>query len=89
MAPERGGGVVVWPRGYSLRREGGEFLVLDGRGDAVAEVGEEVRMGGQITQEEAWPTSGAARRNFEEERKELGVPDGCRGPLRVSSGVVG
>jgi hypothetical protein len=89
MAPDRGGGVVVWPHGYSLRREGNEVLVLNSRGEVVAKVGEEVRMGGgQITQEEAGPMLEAARRNFEEEREELGVPDGCRGPLWVSSGVV-
>ena len=89
MAPDGRGGLVVWPHGYSLRREGDEILVLNGRGEAVAEVGEEVRMGGgQITQEEAGPTPGAARRAFEEKRGELGVPERCRGPLWVSSEVV-
>lgn len=87
MAP---GGVVVWPYGYSLRGEDGEILVLNGRDEVVAKVGDEVRMGGgQITQEEAGPTPEAARRAFEEKRGELGVPDRCRGPLWVSSGVVG
>ena len=80
----------MWPHGYSLRSEGGDILVLDGRGEVAAKVGEEVRMGGgQITQEEAGPTPEAARRAFEEKRKELGVPDQCRGPLWVSSGVIG
>ena len=89
MAPDGGGGLVVWPHGYSLRREGDEILVLNGRDEVVAKVGEEVRMGGgQITQEEAGPMPEAARRTFEEKRRQLGVPDGCRGPLWVSSGVV-
>ena len=89
MAPDGGGGVVVWPYGYSLRREGGEVVVLNGRDEVVASVGEEVRMGGgQITREEAGPTPEAASRAFEEKRGELGVPDRCRGPLWVSSGVV-
>ena len=58
-APDGGGGLVVWPHGYSPRRESGEVLVLDGRGEAVAKVGEEVRMGGgQTTREEAGPTPG-------------------------------
>ena len=87
MAP---GGVVVWPHGYSLRREGGEVLVLSGRDEVVAKVGEEVRMGGgQITREEAGPTPEATGRAFEEKWKELGVPNRCGGPLWVSSGLVG
>lgn len=90
MAPSGGGGVVVWPYGYSLRREDGEIVVLNGRDEVVAKVGDEVRMGGgQITKEEAGLTPEAARRAFEEQRGELGVPDRCRGPLWVSSGVVG
>ena len=90
MAPNGGGGLVVWPYGYSLRREDGEILVSNGRDEVVAKVGDEVRMGGgQITQQEAGATPEAARRAFEEKRRELGVPDRCRGPLWVSSGVVG
>ncbi len=89
MAPDGRGGLVVWPHGYSPRREGDGILVLDGRGEAVAKIGEEVRIGGgQITREEAGPTAGAARQAFEEKREDLGVPDGCRGPLWVSSEVV-
>ena len=82
MAPDEGGGLVVWPHGYSLRSEGGDILVLDGRGEVAAKVGEEVRMGGgQITQDAAGPTPEVARRAFAEKRGELGVPDRCRGPL--------
>ena len=81
--------VVVWPYGYSLSRKGGEIRILNEKGKVVARVGEEVRMGGgEITQAEAGPTPEAARRQFEEKRGELGVPDQCRGPLWVSSGVI-
>lgn len=34
--------MVVWPYGYSLKRERGEILVLNGKGKIVAKV----RMGG-------------------------------------------
>ena len=81
--------VVVWPYGYSLSRKEGEVLILDEKGRVVARVGEVARMGGgEITQEEAGPTPEAARRQFEEKRGELGVPDRCQGPLWVSSGVL-
>ena len=81
--------VVVWPYGYSLSRKNGEIRVLNERGKVMARVGEKVRMGGgEITQAEAGPTPEAARRQFEEKRRELGVPDQCRGPLWVSSGVI-
>ena len=81
--------VVVWPYGYSLSRKDGEIRILNEKGKVVAQVGEEVRIGGgEITQAEAGPTPEAARRQFEEKRGELGVPNRCRGPLWVSSGVV-
>ena len=74
--------VVVWPHGYSLSRKGGEVLILDEKGRVVARVGEVARMGGgEIRRED----SGG---HFEETRGELGVPDRCRGPLWISSGVI-
>ena len=81
--------VVVWPHGYSLSRKGGEVLILDEKGKVVARVGGKARMGGgEIRREDSGPTPEAARRQFEEKRGELGVPDRCRGPLWVSSGVI-
>ena len=89
MGTGRYGDVVVWPYGYSLSRGNGEIRVVNASGKVVAKVGDEVSMGGgQITQGEAGPTPEAARRQFEEKRGELGVPDRCRGPLWVSSGVI-
>jgi hypothetical protein len=89
MGTRRYADVVVWPYGYSLSREGGRIYILNEKRKVVARVGEEVRMGGgEITQAEAGPTPETARRQFEEKRGELGVPDQCRGPLWVSSGVI-
>ena len=74
--------VVVWPHGYSLSRKNGEVLILDEKDKVVARVGETVSMGGgEIRRED----SGG---QFEERRGELGVPDRCRGPLWLSSGVI-
>ncbi len=75
--------VVVWPYEYSLGRgENGKILVLNEDGEAEASIGDEVRVGGgQITRGEAGPTPEAARREFMEQRKNLEVPDQCRGSL--------
>ncbi len=81
--------VVVWAYGYSLSRENGKIRVVNASCEVAAKAGDEVSMGaGQISQGEAGPTPEAARQQFEEKPGELGVPDRCRGPLGVSSGVI-
>lgn len=45
----------IWPPEYTLRVEGEQVLVLDGEGQVVARVGEEVSMsGGQISMTDEW-----------------------------------
>lgn len=80
---------VGWPYGYSLRRRGGEVLILDDRGNVKAKVGDRVRIsGGETRQNEAGPTPEAAQRSFERRRRQAGVPDQCRGPLWGAGSVV-
>ena len=43
------GDLLVWPADFTLKSEHGVLEILDGSGQAVAQVGEEVRMaGGQV-----------------------------------------
>jgi len=44
--PKDLGTIPVWPAGYGLDTSGGEVRILDEEGRVVAEVGEEVYMGG-------------------------------------------
>ena len=81
--------VVVWPYGYSLQRRGGEVLILNSEGETKARVGDRVRIsGGETSKDEIGPNPEAARRNFEERRRQSGVPDQCRGPLWGAGPVV-
>jgi len=69
------GDLPVWPPGWELSIEGREVRVLDGTGRVVVQVGDVVRMGGgQITRA---GTGGG----YERLRRELGVPEGCPGPI--------
>jgi hypothetical protein len=40
------GGLILWPYGYSLKIEGKEVWIIDDKGQAVARVGDRVKMGG-------------------------------------------
>ena len=40
---------VVWPAGYSLTDEGGDTWLVDDSGSLIARIGDQVRMGGGIT----------------------------------------
>lgn len=65
----------IWPPGYSLSAKGGEMRVLDHRDRVVAGVGEWVTMtGGETRRGEAGP-------GYWETRRELGVPEACKGPF--------
>ena len=71
------GDLPVWPPGWELSIEGREVRVLDDRGRVVAQVGDVVRMGGgQITR-------GGTGGGYERLRRELGVPEGCPGPIWI------
>jgi hypothetical protein len=44
--PQDPGFVPIWPSDYGLDTEGDKLQILDGKGKVVAQVGEEVSMGG-------------------------------------------
>lgn len=89
---EKGGELPVWPHAYALVVRSGELTILDGDGEAVARVGDVVSMGGgQVTAQDGPP--GKSKQVFEKRRRELGIPDRCRGilwmvgpPVRVVGG---
>lgn len=77
--------VVVWPYGYSLSRDGRRILLHNSKGEIVARVGDEVRMGGgQISKNGLASTPEEERSAFEKYREKMGVPDRCKGSLWVA-----
>lgn len=77
----RRGDLPVWPYEYSLTVKEGEMVILNGDGRVEARIGDRVEVGGGQVETGAGSTPEAARRGFEERRRELGIPDKCRGSL--------
>ncbi len=77
-----GSHLPVWPHDYSLSTENGDIRLLDGEGRIAARLGDVVRVGGgEIRQSQAGPKPEQARRNYQQQRRELNVPPSCPGPL--------
>ena len=72
-----GSHVLIWPYGFSVRGEGKEIQVLDGEGNAVAIVGEVIKVGG-----------GDATLEIAEQYTGNVFPDGLAGPYWIVSEVV-
>jgi hypothetical protein len=81
-SPEGVSDVVVWPYGYSLSESGGEIRILNEDGEVEAQVGDVVRMGGGLIIEDEFARAPVElKQAFREKRKELGVPNQCRGSI--------
>lgn len=92
MKHQEGAGshLPVWPHDYSLSTEEDKVRLLDDKGRVAARLGDIVRVGGgEIRQSEAGSTPEQARRNYQEQRRELNVPASCAGPLWLIADVDG
>lgn len=69
------GSLPIWPPGYALRAEGGDVRVVDGRGQVVARVGDEVRAGRGED-----PGSSLEGVGYLDERSQRELPRRCPGP---------
>ena len=67
------GNLLMWTADFTLRSQGGVLEVLDGTGQVVARVGEEVRMGG----------GEVSYVGHLGEYVELQLPPGCPGPYWI------
>ena len=69
--------MIVWPYGYSVCVEGNRMVIRNEKGEAVARVGDFVRVGG-----------GAISRQTAELVVSRPLPEKCHGPYYVVSGVI-
>lgn len=76
------GDLLIWPHGYSLRTEGGEIQILDGKGQVLAQVGDRIEVGGGYV-----PRSLEGLKSVSE-RLQRKLPERCPGPYWLVSEMV-
>ena len=66
--------LIIWPYGYSLKIEGKEMWIINDKGQAVARVGDTVKLGG-----------GFVDASVAEERMGHALPENAKGPYFLSN----
>ena len=70
---------LLWPADWSVRVDGGTIVVVDGAGEAVARMGDEVRLRGRVVPDD-WESESHRRLFYE-------LPGDCHGASWLVDGV--